>query len=501
MLHACDPCASAHIIRRVLKTENVVAKSRIQFSILAMIVLCSLATSSSYGEASAAANSRFQKALKSVGLNGEQLDKVYYNYVGTLTAEKVRENANWLKQQGVKDVPKFIASNPGILGLSIEDNLQLKVNWLKDQNVKDVGAFLSLSPQFLSLSLEQNIKVKAQWLEQKGVKDVGKLISLFPGIFHYSIDKSLKPKLELLRKSGVEDPFRAISMAPSILGQSQASVRTKIKYLRNYGVKDVGALISTYPSILSYSGLKYDAKMMWLKNQGVKDTAQVLVNFPSFFGQSIKSLDSKVRWFKKQGIQDIGRLIETYPNILGSSIEDSLEPKLKWLEGQGIQDIPELIARYPQIFSLSIEDNLDPKMIEYRDIWKLSTEELEKTPIYFGSSLKRVQELRDFLNEIAKMGGAKKFAFSRLSENQRRKLIQNLSAEKLMDYLKQIHAIDESRESLADLTKKERTLLGELYKSKDLSKLFIWEKEFNREFKYNELTCLLKTIRKGLKIN
>src|ERR1700677_3678496 len=67
--------------------------------------------------------------------------------------KKVTDLANWLDLQGVKDVEKFIQTDPKILNLSIQDNLEPKVRWLENQ----------------------------------GVADIGKLLQKFPSIFHYSI--------------------------------------------------------------------------------------------------------------------------------------------------------------------------------------------------------------------------------------------------------------------------------------------------------------------------
>ncbi|HND84593.1 MAG TPA: hypothetical protein PLU50_02245 [Pseudobdellovibrionaceae bacterium] len=329
------------------------------------------------------------------------------------------------------------------------EKIRRNIQWLRDLGVENIGKVLVTYPSILSLSVDDNMKAKAEWLRDIGIKNIGKLITSYPSIFGLSLRANLIPKIVWLRAQGVMDIEKVISVYPAILG------------------------ISIHENL--------NPKIKWLKDQGVVDVAKVITFHPVMLGLSIRdNLDPKVAWLRSQGVIDVGRVITVSPNILGLSITKNLNPKVEWLRSQGLSKIGKILNDFPQVFGLSIQDNLAPTFAELRTSWALTQSDIERSPLLLGASLKRIKELRGWINHLSQFVNEGEFAFDQLDRGAKITCIQNLSAGTLVQYLQQAKVIHPDRDhqdllalNFASLSELEKRNLKAVFHSGDFGKLLV----------------------------
>jgi hypothetical protein len=232
-----------------------------------------------------------------------------------------------------------------------------------------------------------------------------------------------------------------------------------------------------------YSPEKARANIAWLRKQGVQNIGAVLVKFPALLGYSISQrLNVRVKWLRMQGVKNITRMIVEFPSIFGYATDQNLSLKIIWLKNVGFRGIGKMIEKFPPLLGLSLVDNLDPKLRELtsKSKWNLSLAVIENQPQLFGASMARLEQLWAFLELLGALDPRRSFSLNQLTEARRALIVQQVSAQSILDHLKAVHVLhgDRTVDDLMEthlniLSDEELVSIVQVFRNNDWSEILV----------------------------
>ncbi|KAJ1493710.1 mTERF-domain-containing protein [Baffinella frigidus] len=214
-------------------------------------------------------------------------------------------------------VGKVVASNPQMLGLSVEGNLNPTVDFLVVEGGvprRSVGQLVAQFPNVVSYSVKHKLRPMLAFLrDELGVpaEGLGALLQKYPQILSLSIDNNLRPTVLFLREAvGVdfEGMARMVQQHPQMLGLSiEANLQPKMRYLtERLGIAPARLLpiITALPTLLSLS--------------------------------IEKNLEPKVRFLVDEAGYSKDDIAKS-PNLLAYSLEKRMRPRHEALSRMGVR--------------------------------------------------------------------------------------------------------------------------------------------------------------------
>jgi hypothetical protein len=132
-----------------------------------------------------------------------------------------------------------LKTNPGIMGLSLDDNLRSSTDQFMqflDISPKEMGSLISKAPQLLALSWKSNLEPKLRYLLDRLHVDMTvmkEIIKMAPRLLLYSLDRSIDQKLNMIENmllvSGSIYSLRdVVYLNPSILVTTNDLLRKRL---------------------------------------------------------------------------------------------------------------------------------------------------------------------------------------------------------------------------------------------------------------------------------
>lgn len=267
--------------------------------------------------------------LENLGFEKSQIEAILaasdirFMHIQVLHAQ---ENYMWLVASGFKNPQKLVVKRPQILGLSLEQNLQVKFDWIKGLGVKSPATVIEKNPDFIGNSLE-TLQNKVSWLQSIGVPNVARVIEECDKFFSFGIEDHLKPTYNWLLLVGVAQP---------------------------------ALVIHRHPEILSVNLDKLKARFQWMQRIGIRDVSGLLNRQPRVFSNGLEKMKRNYQWLQTMLFENPARMLERLPTILNRSVELSLKPNLLILAqdwGVSLSEIEDepilLTAQYQRVLVLS----------------------------------------------------------------------------------------------------------------------------------------------------
>jgi hypothetical protein len=142
-----------------------------------------------------------------------RLSKIVREWPGVLTLsieENLEPKLSWLQERlqlDSKSLSKLVQSDPSVLGMSIEDNLERKLVWLQARlELDDKGLYSVIErfPSLLGMGIETNIEPTIEFYEDcLGSNAAIPTIAMDPILLGYSLENRLKPRLAQVQEAGI----------------------------------------------------------------------------------------------------------------------------------------------------------------------------------------------------------------------------------------------------------------------------------------------------------
>jgi hypothetical protein len=140
---------------------------------------------------------------------------------------------------------------PGVLGLSIEDNLEPKLSWLQERlslDDKSISKLVRKLPTVLGMSIEDNLVPKLSWLQERlelDSKSLSKLVQAAPPVLGYNVEANLEPTIEFYEDCvGSNAAIEIIARDPLLLGSSlEKRLKPRLAQVQEAGIPlDTGTI-------------------------------------------------------------------------------------------------------------------------------------------------------------------------------------------------------------------------------------------------------------------
>ncbi|KAL7536277.1 hypothetical protein ACHAXR_007043 [Thalassiosira sp. AJA248-18] len=137
-----------------------------------------------------------------VGMTKDDISKAIQSFPNLLEQDvsKVKDVVEFLLYLEVDeyDLPSILRSFPATLLLDIEENMVPVVSFLRDIGVRNVGRFVARLPPVLGYSVENDLKPKWDFLREVCQFDYFEVVR-FPAYFSYPLERVIKMRYEYLR--------------------------------------------------------------------------------------------------------------------------------------------------------------------------------------------------------------------------------------------------------------------------------------------------------------
>jgi hypothetical protein len=439
-------------------------------------LLLSIALSVGYAQTSFAAMPKKPLAaaddlrliLTEEGFSSSESERVLKALRSGYTVQQMKDHFEWLKKHETKDIKKFILSFPGFFLYSIDTNLdptffELNAHW-------GIGIDqIEEKPRLLSASLSKLQKLRALLSKVASLAgDTQFTLSHFPLTKRKNLIMviTVEKLIQRLQNIGVVGPEK------NDLSNLDNSERERLSKLYKEGelerllveADDIGSTkLKTLTHFSSDSSpTQSKSRRTEVRKPKSADLQQV----------RRESLSAALR---REGFTEyeVERVLRTFSN---GFLPPGSENVIQFLKNQEPKDLKLLILSYPKVLTLSVEKNLEPKLNELKTYWGIGITEIEKSGMTLTSSLSRIQDLRKLLNNIAKIAGDDHFVFKYEDEEhsikQRLTLVNEVSADQIIQRLKDIGALRPEKQELSLLNNFERSALNALYRSRKLQDLF-----------------------------
>ena len=253
----------------------------------------------------------------------------------------------------VEETRTLLLKEPRLMRCSVKDGLTSRYRFLSKEIAiprDDVRKIVKTNPRILMMSVNQNLQPKLIFFMIMTLRlsshDVRKILLKFPNVLNYDLENHILPITRYFLSLDINssEVSSMLLKFPRLVTNSLS----KIKYVVGY--------------------LRFE---LGLDADGVR---RILYQAPQVLSLSTNNLESKVEYLfqvvapgaqrgDEESTKALSRLIVGMPSLLYLSIEKNMKPKVEYLRSRlGSDGLSEALDRLPMLLAYSLDKRIRPRL-------------------------------------------------------------------------------------------------------------------------------------------